>query len=106
VSPPVKNPTCILTGATTRLEKPPSNASALRDLAKQHHPPGFGPPPSQRDLPGSVWNLTNEFWYKNGSGEIILHTNTDDAHVYFWRFVVDDRGARLLDHGLIDCSGD
>ena len=105
VSPQVRTPTCIFIGATTRLETPPSNASTLRGIAKRNHPLGFGPPPSQRDLPGSVWNPANEFWYKNSNGEVILHTDTDDAYVYFWKFNVDSQGVRLLDHGLIDCSG-
>jgi hypothetical protein len=58
---------------------------------------------SQRDLPGSVWNRKNEFWYRSGNGEIILYTNTDDSYVYLWKFLIDGKVIKLLDHGLLNC---
>jgi len=99
-------PYCKLESETSRkLEAPPQNAAALREVAKRHHPRGFGPPPSQTDLPGSTWDLTNEFWYKDDSGELVLYCNTNDNYMYHWRFRASGGKVRLVGHGLLECSG-
>ena len=98
-------PYCKLESTTShKLAAPPMNAGALRNLAKRHHPRGFGPPPSQRDRPGAVWDTTNEFWYEDG-GDIFLYVNTDDNYMYHWRFQASDRKVKVVRHGLLECSG-
>ena len=99
-------PYCKLESAKSRkLVVPPSNAVEFRNLAKRHHPLGFGPPPSQTDRPGATWDLTNEFWYQEDGGYIVLYSNTDDNYMYHWRFRASGTRIRLVNHGLLECSG-
>ena len=95
---------CPLESSTSRkLLVPPPNAAYLRKLAKRHHSQGFGPPQSQTNRPGATWDLTNEFWYEEDGGHVVLYCNTDDNHMYHWRFRVSGHRAKLVKHGVLEC---
>ena len=83
---------------------PPKNASAYRAIAKMYpRDHKFGPPPSQQYLPGSKWDLSNEYWYLAESGELFLYSNTDDSYVYYWQFNASSTPS-LKKHGLLYCA--
>ena len=83
---------------------PPKNAGLYRTIAKMYpRDDKFGPPPSQQKLPGEKWDLTNEFWYLTGSGELFLYSNSDDGYQYFWQFDTLPK-AKLKRHGLLFCA--
>lgn len=102
------SPYCLLTTSAAQLSiAAPKNAPALRNVAKRYprNPREFGPPPSQTDIPGAVWDVSNEYWYQsNNKGELLLYCNTDDNYVYFWKFLSSGGKIRLADHGLLNCS--
>src|SRR5262245_7838812 len=71
----METPYCKVESETVRrLDTPPRNAASFRAMAKRHprNRREFGPPPSQQDFPGSVWDLANEFWYKDSNGDLLL----------------------------------
>ena len=104
----MEDPYCKVESETVRrLDAPPRNAAAFRAMAKRHprkrHE--FGPPPSQRDFPGSVWDLANEFWYRSSTGDLLLYCNTDDGEMYRWVFRLSGGKFRLVEYGVRQCSG-
>jgi hypothetical protein len=91
-------------GSQQQMGAPPGNAEEFRDIAKMY--PGdrsFGPPMSQRNLPGMRWDSSNEYWYLSEAKDILLYSNTDDGYVYFWQFQAGP-SPLLKDHGLLDCA--
>jgi len=98
-------PICIF-ASQTRMSELPSNASNMRTVASKNSgdPNSFGPPPSQRDLPNSRWDKTNEYWYLTDSGDVYLYSNTDDSFVYYWHFRDASDGVQLLNNSLLDCD--
>lgn len=101
-------PYCLLVSSSAQQSiVAPANAAALRGVAKRYprNPREFGPPPSQTDIPGAVWDVTNEYWYQSADKvELLLYCNTDDRYVYYWRFRSSGGKIRLANHGLLNCN--
>ena len=92
-------------GSQVSLPEPPSNAAALRNLARQYpnDPDSFGPPPFQQLFSGLQWDRRNEYWYADEAADLYLYSNTDDFYVYYWHFAGSSE-PKLEDHGLLDCA--
>jgi len=95
----LNEPLCQLESDTShRITTPPRNASDLRTVAVRSLSHGFGP--------FLVWDLDNEFWYRETNGDLVLYCNTNDNYMYYWRFRSSGGKLRLSRHGLINCGGD